>query len=179
MKKAMLAVLLLAAGSASMAQKVPSVPVLQWEGWSGMVPRNAVSSGQDNDQHVPLFVCRGVYGGGTHPGKLLNGHCNIGWGGKEIVLDRFAVLVHNAPVGNGWYWDPTPGNGSFANAFIGGGERGRQLGVCEADYWTHNPRTYHGRHPGKLMPDTGRCNFGFGGREIESTDFRVLRTGWR
>ncbi|MCX7855749.1 MAG: DUF3421 domain-containing protein, partial [Anaerolineae bacterium] len=31
----------------------------------------------------PLAVCRAGFRGGVHPGKVVAGHCNIGWGGKE------------------------------------------------------------------------------------------------
>lgn len=29
----------------------------------------------------------------VHPGKVVAGKCNIGWGGKEIVRTRYQVLV--------------------------------------------------------------------------------------
>jgi len=42
---------------------------------------------------TPLYVCRANYNGGVHPGKVVAGNCNIGWGGNEIVLHSFEVLT--------------------------------------------------------------------------------------
>jgi len=60
-----------------------------------------VEHGQDAAQYVyggaergrKLGVCRASYKGGTHLGKVVAGKCNIGWGGKGIVLKSFQVLV--------------------------------------------------------------------------------------
>lgn len=37
-------------------------------------------------------ICRAAYGAGVHPGKVVRGRCNIGYGGREIVLDQFEAL---------------------------------------------------------------------------------------
>lgn len=120
------------------------------------LPRGAVYGG-DNGDGTSLYVCRANYNGGTHPGKLYAGNCNIGWGGKEIVIGRYEVLVGST------FWDaPTPGGG-----IVGGdnGDRRTPLVIC---------RVAHrgGQHPGKLL--AGKCNFGWGGQEIVSPTYQVL-----
>lgn len=49
--------------------------------------------------HAPdgaqLVVCRAAHQGGLHPGKLYQQNCNIGFGGKEIVLNQYEVLAHS------------------------------------------------------------------------------------
>ena len=38
-----------------------------------------------------LYVCRGFYQDGVHPGKLWKSWCHIGWGGKEIFLKEIEI----------------------------------------------------------------------------------------
>ena len=58
---------------------------LQWVGASkGKVPSNSVKGGAENNQK--LYICRAKHNGGVHPGKIVGGNCNIGWGGKEITI---------------------------------------------------------------------------------------------
>lgn len=66
---------------------------IAWVPWSGMLPRGAVEGGLDNNWTTPLYVCRGTYTNGVHPGKLVPGGCSIGWGGNEVTLRKFEVLV--------------------------------------------------------------------------------------
>ena len=49
---------------------------------------------------------------------------------------------------------------------VGGYEPGRALVVCRASH-------EGGVHPGKVV--NNRCNFGYGGQEITSNNYRVLR----
>ncbi len=69
---------------------------LQWASFEGSIPGNAVEVGVAWDR--PVYVCRGQHEGGTLPGKLMGTTCSIGVGGKEVVLDRFEVLVHGPVV---------------------------------------------------------------------------------
>lgn len=39
-----------------------------------------------------LYLCRGTYQGGVHPGKVVAGNCNIGYGRKEISLTEYEVF---------------------------------------------------------------------------------------
>jgi hypothetical protein len=41
----------------------------------------------------PLSICRIVYRGGVHPGKLVAGNCHIGWGGQAISATHYEVMV--------------------------------------------------------------------------------------
>ncbi len=40
-----------------------------------------------------LYVCRADYQGGKHPGKIVGTNCNFGWGGKEITIPSYQVLM--------------------------------------------------------------------------------------
>jgi hypothetical protein len=56
------------------------------------VPRNAVPGGFENG--APLYICHAHYGfHGVHPGKVVAGNCNIGYGGQEIRIPDYEVLV--------------------------------------------------------------------------------------
>jgi hypothetical protein len=62
-----------------------------WERFQGQLPPDAVKAG-----FVPeadLYVCRGSHRDGVQVGKLFNGRCNLGWGGHEISLGDFEILV--------------------------------------------------------------------------------------
>lgn len=132
---------------------------LRWVAGPG-VPGNAVIGGQEPGRQLP--VCRGAYQNGVHPGKVVAGRCNIGWGGREITLTSFEVLT-NAGANIGWVGGP----GVPGNAVIGGQEPGRQLPVCRTAY-------ANGVHPGKVV--AGRCNIGYGGREVAQPGFEVMVT---
>lgn len=59
----------------------------------GRIPRNAVQGGFENGQ--PLYICHAQYRfHGVHPGKVVDGACNIGYGGREIRLEQYQVLVN-------------------------------------------------------------------------------------
>lgn len=133
------------------------------------IPNNAivggVELGGDNDG-VTLYVCRANYNGSLHPGKLINGYCNIGYGGKEVIFSDYQVAT-----GNGFWGRPKSG---YAGALIGGWETERKLYVCRANFLESSDSGLinHGQHPGKIVG--GKCNFGFGTRELGSDDFEVF-----
>jgi hypothetical protein len=70
----------------------------QQRGWvdasNGYLPPNAVQGGHEGNGQ-PLYICRASYGGGVHIGKFRADWrgCNIPFGGKEITLDRYQVMV--------------------------------------------------------------------------------------
>ena len=139
---------------------------LVWKKFEGNIPQNAVNGGQEPGRI--LYVCRGSYKGGIHPGKIVDGRCNIGWGGKEHKLKEFEVLVGIANIkwidvegsdgprfqlgigitvgGNGDIspWMPRNPDGNppakeIWYAFRGGHEAdGRPLFVCNAKYYPGN-----------------------------------------
>ncbi len=126
----------------------------------GEVPGGAIIGGWEPGR--TLYVCRGWYRGGMHPGKIVGSNCNIGWGGDEVLLDPYEVLVGD----NGAVrWVDASYGGVPAGAFSGGWEPGRpNLYVC---------RAYHeGWQPGKLVGQN--CNIGYGGDELLYAHYQVL-----
>ena len=131
---------------------------VRWVGPGQRLPRGAVFAGRCPDGD--MYVCRGGYRGGTHLGKLFKGKCNIGYGGKEVVLDNYQVLI--APKAR---WMRAP-SGQIPAGAIGGGHDGNAgMYVCRGYY-------KDGEHPGKTWK--GRCNIGWGGREVELNNYDVL-----
>jgi hypothetical protein len=61
---------------------------LEWA--AGPSASNMVTGG--GERGGQLWICRAAYQGGVHPGKLIGGQCNIGYGGKEVTLPGFDVL---------------------------------------------------------------------------------------
>jgi microsomal dipeptidase-like Zn-dependent dipeptidase len=120
----------------------------------GTIPANAVQGGQENG--TPLYVCRGRHEGGGHPGKIVAGNCNISYGGREITLPDYEILV-----GNGTWGSARPG---YAGAFIAGQESGQNLYLCRANF--------NGTHPGKVIGNN--CNIGYGGEEKYLAKFDVF-----
>lgn len=135
-----------------------ALPAFNWVPSAGPIPVNTIMGGQESGRMLP--VCRGVYQGGVHPGKVVDGKCNFGWGGSEVSVARFDVLTGD---GSRLEWAPGP---SAPGMIFGGQERGGQLGICRAAF-------QGGVHPGKLIG--GQCNIGYGGKEIVLPRFEVLR----
>jgi hypothetical protein len=70
----------------------------QWvEARNGEIPEGALQGGQEAGG--PLYVCRAYHGGGLHPGRIRPDFtgCHIGWGGYEVVIPVYEVLVAPAP----------------------------------------------------------------------------------
>ncbi len=61
---------------------------------SGQVPSSAVVAGHESNGNQ-LYICRGSYQSGVHSGKVRSafGACNISWGGIEIKINPYEVLV--------------------------------------------------------------------------------------
>lgn len=130
---------------------------VKWAASTGKMPSGAFFGGAEKGRK--LAVCRAAYKGGTHPGKVVAGKCNIGWGGREIVLRKFEVMTTRG-VKLSWAKGP-----AAKGMVIGGKEPGRNLPVCRAAY-------KGGTHPGKVV--SGKCNIGWGGKEIVLKKFEVL-----
>lgn len=66
---------------------------LYWRpGHYGRVPYNAVVGGMVHGR--PLYVCHASYGRrGVHPGKLWENACYIAYGGQEIPMHDYEILV--------------------------------------------------------------------------------------
>ncbi|MEQ8964327.1 MAG: DUF3421 domain-containing protein [Azospirillaceae bacterium] len=54
-----------------------------------------VVAGQENREahDGKLYVCRASHRGGVHPGKLVNNDCMFGYGGEEIEVDDYEILI--------------------------------------------------------------------------------------
>jgi len=127
------------------------------------LPRRAFKGGAEPARN--LYICRASYRGGLHPGKVVAGRCNIGWGGREILRDRYEVLVKRSPR-SGVLWLKGHSRALPRMSKVAGGyEPGRRLDICRAQY-------RGGLHPGKVVD--GRCNIGWGGREVVLDRYEVL-----
>lgn len=123
------------------------------------VPRYAVVGGTEPGRL--LFICRVPYNGSLHPGKLVEGRCNISYFGREIALNSYEMLVsrsHLSWVSASYGYVPD-------GAIVGGHQNHTPVYICQAEF-------NHGLHPGKLV-DQG-CHITWGGREIEVSDYNVL-----
>lgn len=128
----------------------------------GYVPPGAIPGGWEPGR--TLYICHGWYQGGLHPGKIVGRNCNIGWGGREILLNSYEVLVGNAQAVR---WIDASHGGIPAGAVSGGYEPGRpNLYICRAQY--------RGWQPGKVVGEN--CNYGYGGEERRSPYYQVLIT---
>ena len=58
---------------------------------NGAIPAGAVAGGAEPGR--TLYICRARYNNGLHPGKVVAQNCNIGWGGKEILVRSYEVMV--------------------------------------------------------------------------------------
>jgi len=125
------------------------------------LPHHAVVGGNQPNPPATLFVCRANYRGGVHPGKLFNGRCNIGWGGNEISLSQYEVLVSRKSVG----WVSASFGAIPPHAIQGGYQHDGPLYICQANY-------NGGIHSGKVVGQN--CNFGWGGKEISVPYYKVL-----
>ncbi len=124
-----------------------------------------IAGGHDSNGAI-LWVCLAKHSNGSiHPGKLFANYCNYGYGGQEIRGTSYSIpTVPNnyAPM---WYL-PISGIQFPAGSSIPNGiENGYPLPVCQAPY-------NNGLHIGKFV--AGKCNFGYAGREVISSDFRLL-----
>ena len=126
----------------------------------GSVPKNAIIAGSESGRRLP--VCRASYRNGQHPGKVVAGNCNFGYGGKEILARDYEVLVKDA---GRITWKSARNGSRPPGAFKAGREPGRDLYLCRARY-------KDGTHPGKIVAKN--CNFGWGGNEILKSSYQVL-----
>lgn len=124
-------------------------------------PQDAVIGGNEPGRPMPIYVCHASYRTGVHPGKLIDGSCNISWGGREVRLPQYQVLVSRFPLN----WVPARYGELPPNAIEGGFENGHPLFVCQAMY-------NGGMHVGKVIGSS--CDIGWGGREVPVPYYNVL-----
>lgn len=152
MKKLGLLTLILAAlASNSFGQNSPLV----WTKPTGGKNYQLFGIKQPNGEIIGF--CRASYQGGIYPGKLVNKKCNIGYGGKEIVLNDFEVFEvdanPNIKINDSW-------KGSRFQ--VGQESSGQRIFLCYGIY----QNTYQ---PGKSVD--GKCLFTLDGAEIQATSF--------
>nr|CRH04936.1 conserved protein of unknown function [include at least 3 DUF3421 domain] [Candidatus Magnetococcus massalia] len=143
----------------------------------GFIPPGALKAGNESNRQ-PLFVCRVNYRGGVHVGKAAR-HlraCNIGWGGKEVSVRNYEVLIASegmSQADNGAGWSQADRGRVPNNATVAGHEanKAQKLYVCRVSF-------RGGVHIGKVAPHLRACNIGYGGREIRVGRYEVLtKTG--
>lgn len=137
---------------------------LEWVKFETEIPSNAVIGGVEN--HRSLAVCRCNYKGAMHPGKVVEKNCNIGYGGVEVLMKEFEVLVNKGGVELDWLKT----DGSLPEHTVkAGAEKGNPMYVGRIYYEKST-------HPGKIFKGGGRyiCNIGYGGKEITQTSFEFL-----
>ncbi|OAD19014.1 hypothetical protein THIOM_005373, partial [Candidatus Thiomargarita nelsonii] len=149
--------------SSQAASEISWQPVI-----NGQIPPNAIQGGWEANG-TPLPVCRAYRGNERHPGKVVSGRCNYGYGGRESSSSRYDVLVGQdqeyswEDIGKstppGWY------------PFAGGHEPGRILYICRAKHRTHFV-VDKGVHPGKMVGD--HCHYGYGGSEQRASRAAIL-----
>lgn len=142
-----------------------ATPLIEWIAYAGSLPDNVVSGGMENGNS--LSVCRAEYKGASHPGKVVGDKCNIGYGGKEVELTAFEVLVNGGVTLN---WATFKGK-LPVGAVKGGIENGKALYVGQFT------RPDGSVHAGKVFGAPGAYifNYGYGGKEISvKANFRML-----
>ena len=137
---------------------------IEWVAHSGELPSNVVIGGVET--HRSLAVCRADNRGAMHAGKVVDNACNIGWGGKELIIKDYEILVNKGVVELDWL--KTDGT-LPEHAIQAGKERGGPIYVGRAHH-------EGGTHPGKVFKAGGKyiCNIGYGGKELTLTTFEVL-----
>jgi uncharacterized protein DUF3421 len=125
---------------------------------NGAIPQGAVAGGAENGH--PLVICHAVAAMGVHPGKVVASNCNFGYGGQEMTVPQYEVLV--GPPG---HWIAAAGGAVPPGAVSGGFEDGHPLFICRTHFGT-------GVHPGKVVANN--CNIGYGGKEVTVPQYEVL-----
>lgn len=143
-----------------------SYEVLQpapWMVWTTATARNipdtAIVGGTEAGE--PILVCRAQDRDGLHPGKIKRSAsgCSIVSEGREVIVERFEILVTKWSVGRS-------GTVPIA-AYASGRESGRNQFVCRAQ----NRDTVQ---VGKVNEALGGCHVGMQGREVVFAEYEVL-----
>ena len=124
----------------------------------------AIHNGREGDA---LYVCKGRWKGGVHPGKIRSSFasCNIAYGEKETGPRQYKVLAGLPGDTFGWH----PGHkGSIHNdAIVAGRESGKLFFVCRIGH-------RNGIHMGKIRSDFSECHVPYGGKVVKRNRYDVL-----
>jgi hypothetical protein len=138
----------------------------KWVPYTGSMPQNAL--GISNKNGKTFFVARSALQGGIHPGYAdqRNSRCFVGYGGRELICERFEVLVIDP---NRYQWVDCPDTDNIrGNPVIGGNERdGTPLYVCKC---LRDGIPFFG----KTSPQSSCAYYSYGDKEHEIRKFEVL-----
>lgn len=127
---------------------------------SGMVlPKGAVIAG--GEPKNLYILCRAQFKNGIYPGRLTESGCSISWGGLEVILNSFQILVCRSTLA----WISVSHGSIPAYAIQGGMEDGHPIYVCQAQY-------SNGVYPGKVIGEV--CTISWQGKEVAIKDYKVL-----
>jgi DM9 repeat len=147
-----------------------------WVPWGiehgGTLPPNSFIGGSETVLNSggrvrQLYICQIEDGlKGVHPGKVVEGYCNIGYDSKELKYGAYRVLTDVDPTKVKWI--PASNGNVPAGAFEGGQEPRRVLYICRGSY-------KNGVNPGKVVDNA--CNIPWGGGEPHLQNYEVLVIG--
>lgn len=117
---------------------------------------------------VPLMACRAAWRGNLQIGEVRDGGCAFGFGGQQVVADRYEVLMASP-----WMtWAPAVPLALGGLAIAGGNENGDKLYVCRA-------AAAGGLHIGKIKQSASGCSVPDGRGELVAKRFELLIPRWR
>jgi len=139
---------------------------LKWERGNirSRVSSNALQGGKDSDGSL-IYVGRALHSGVKLPAKVIpsKNACYVSYNGKEILVDNFEVLTHDARLA----WEPQS-DGRVAEGAVSSGREG-------------NEELFIGRAPfqgsmtiGKIHPSHRCLYFPYNGKEERATHYEVL-----
>lgn len=123
---------------------------------------NALMTGTDTNGNS-LYLCVAKIFNSTQPGKTWEGYgrCNVPYGGKEYIVDRFEIPPRT--LFNGAYWQDNP----RLPLAVGRDTNGTPLFLCQA-YFNGS------KQPGKTWPGYNNCNISYAGREIITDNYQIF-----
>ncbi len=134
-----------------------------WMAWVLATARNlpdtAIVGGSEGGE--PLYACRAADREGLHPGKIKrkSAGCSVASEGKEVVVERFEVLVAR--------WIAGRTGNVPVSAYAAGQENGNSQFVCRA-------QSRDSMQIGKVNEGLGGCHIGMLGREVVIPEYEVL-----
>lgn len=151
----------------ALANALEALDVIRWERASGgQIPRGAPQLGKDTDG-TPLYACVAQLEGKSYPGKLGSTfkRCNIAVNGREVSRNDYEVPV-TGPDGRQHWLRQTDKNFSWQKT-LSVRDGGAFSYFCSVGY-------KGGWQLGRKVAHESKCRFGYGGREIESSDYQIL-----
>ncbi|MEM7180071.1 MAG: DM9 repeat-containing protein [Spirochaetota bacterium] len=130
-----------------------------WQSSQGKLPYGARWIGMEeklsSGKVLQMGICRGLYNDVVYPGRYSQMKCSIGYDGKEILLEKFEVLMHKNSVRF-----VKLRNFKSNLAIPAGGELSDISYICISKFRNN-------WYPGRLQENA--CRFGYNGDEIKST----------